>query len=171
MTFGLESSLPTPFSSAAVMIASKAQLAEVNRDELPLVGTLAGQFEINGIAEPLPLPVLLPGATSGGGGVRVIGLGPAAPPTTFWLCCVLAAPAKANCEPISRENDRLAATTRASISTCCDLRSSCRIRLSITGSVLGISRMIRVFERLSAIMSPRDERNFLRVAAMSVDLA
>ena len=30
-------------------------------------------------------PLLLPGATSGGGGVRVIGLGPAAPPTVLLL--------------------------------------------------------------------------------------
>ncbi len=41
--------------------------------------------------------------------------------------------AAASSVPISRENERLAATTRASISTCCDLRSSWRSRLSRTG--------------------------------------
>src|ERR1700722_5682317 len=117
MTLGFERRLPTPFSSAAVMTASRPKLAEVNRYEMPLVGTLAGRFEISGIAEPV-LPPVLPGATRGGGGVRVIGLGPAAPPTVLLLWAVEAAPAKANCEPISRENERFAATTRASISTC-----------------------------------------------------
>src|SRR5439155_6041074 len=51
-------------------------------------------------------------------------------------------PAKPSSVPMSWANERDAETTRASISTCCDLRSSCRIRLSITGIVIGISRMI-----------------------------
>ena len=55
-----------------------------------------------------------------------------------------------NCVPISRANEREACTTRASISTCCDFRSSWRSKLSILGIEEGISRMIRVFERMSA---------------------
>ena len=98
--------------------------------------------------------------------VRVTGLVPTAPCATP---SDIAATYKgtANCVPISRAKMRFAATTRASISTCCDLRSSWRRRLSITGKVPGMSRMIKVLERSSAMMSPREERNFFSVMAIS----
>ena len=91
------------------------------------------------------MPTMIGGAGKVGGKLRThVGLvpTPAVPPqdTTAHDCRQRQMP---NCVPISRENVRFAATTRASISTCCDFRSSCRIRLSSTGSVLGISRMIR----------------------------
>src|ERR1700719_486902 len=141
---------------------------------MPLVGAPTPKFVFRG-NEPLlvvvpPEPTITGGAGRGGK-LRTIGLVPTAPVPENRLRPLLLAAANANWVPISREKVRFAATTRASISTCCDLRSSCRIRLSRTGRTLGISRIIRVFERLSASTSPREERNFFSVVTRSDALA
>ena len=101
--------------------------------------------------------------------VRKIGLGPTVelPPNTLLPLEV----ANASCVPMSRAKERDAETTRASISTCCDLRSRLRIRLSMIGMTDGISRMISWFERSSYSMSPRELRNFLSVGASAAALA
>src|SRR5246127_5154370 len=137
---------------------------------MPLVGAPTPKFVLSG-NEPLvvlgpPEPTTTGGAGSGGK-LRITGLVPTPPVPDQMLRPLLLAAAKANWVPISREKLRFAATTRASISTCCDLRSSCRIRLSRTGRTLGISRIISVFERLSASTSPREERNFFSVVTRS----
>src|SRR5208282_5418860 len=174
ITFGLDRSLPTPLSSAAVIMRSNATFADEKEYWMPLVGEPTPRFVAKGIDPDVlddpPDPTTMGGAGRGGK-LRMTGLVPTpdVPPKTLLLLGFAAA--RPNCVPISREKERLAATTRASISTCRDFRSSWRIRLSITGIVLGTSRMIRVFERSSATRSPRDERNFLSVAASSVALA
>src|SRR5438477_7508146 len=108
---------------------------------MPLVGVPAARFVTNGIATFVAV-ALLPGTggwplTSAGDvdtpGMkgRNIGLTPTAelPPKTLLPVDV----AKASCVPISWAKERDADTTRASISTCCDLRSSCARKLSIVG--------------------------------------
>src|SRR5579864_4001982 len=99
MTFGFESSLPTPRFSAAVIIKSKAKFLLESAYSMPLVGTLAPRLVTRGIV--LPLALLLPPLLTTIGGVgkpgpRVIGLGPTpgVPPMTLWP--LLLAPAKAN---------------------------------------------------------------------------
>src|ERR1017187_8422160 len=112
ITLGFESNLPTPRSSAAVMIKSSAKFAELKEYEIPLVGAPVGKFDSKGMLpdegpELPPVPTIM-----GGAGVWVIGLVPtdSAPPRKL----VLPGFAKAmpNCVPISREKERFAATTR-----------------------------------------------------------
>src|ERR1700687_1592182 len=117
MTLGFERSLPTPLASAAVMKRSTAKLGERWPRNSPLVGAPAARLVFNG-------RLLVPAVVTKGGGVVATLLVPTAESPlkhdrTFVVC-----PAKPNCVPISKAKEREAATTRASISTCCDLRSS-----------------------------------------------
>src|SRR6202162_2760201 len=61
ITFGFESSLPTPLDSAALMMKSSAKFGELCAKEKPLVGVVAPRLVTSGIA-------VLPEATSGGAG-------------------------------------------------------------------------------------------------------
>src|SRR5919108_4052842 len=127
---------------------------------MPLVGVPAPRLVTNGIATSdawaLPFatggwPLMRAGAvdTPGMNG-RNIGLAPTAelPPNTLLPVDV----ANASCVPMSCAKERDADTTLASISTCCDLRSSCDLKLSMVGITEGMSRMIRVFEQSSERM-------------------
>src|ERR1700744_1715010 len=141
---------------------------------MPLVGAPTPKFVLSGKAPLVALGPPVPTTTGGagsGGKLRITGLVPTPPVPDQMLRPLLLAAAKANWVPISREKLRFAATTRASISTCCDLRSSWRMRLSKTGRTLGMSRIISVFDRASASTSPRDERNFLRVGTRDAAFA
>ena len=138
----------------------------------PLVGPTAPRFENSGIFTPWPaVGALLPiiGYSAPGVPNALIGEVPAAlaPPT--------AEPALPNpnpsCVPMSRAKLRVAATTRASISTSCVLRSSCVSRRSIGGIVEGMSLMITAFVRSSATTSPRELRNFLSIGITSFECA
>src|SRR5712692_5657891 len=126
MTLGFERSLPTPLASDAVMKKSTAKFGERCPRNNPLVGTPAPRLVFNG-------KLLVDPEVRNGGGVLVTVLVPTveSPPITDRPFVVR--PAKPNCVPISKAKDRDAETTRASISTCCDLRSRLRIRLSRTG--------------------------------------
>src|SRR5229473_2469868 len=138
---------------------------------MPLVGVPAPRFVTKGIWTAVAVAgVVLPGAGGKGGAPfvsagdvdtpgmngRNIGLTPTAelPPNILLPLEV----ANASCVPMSWAKERDADTTRASISTCCDLRSNWRIRLSITGIVDGMSRMMSWLERSSDRISPRELR-------------
>src|SRR6267378_7699859 len=164
MTLGFERSLPTPLASAAVMKKSTAKLGERWPRNSPLVGATAPRLVFNG-------RLLVPAEVKKGGGVLVTVLVPTAesPPRKDRPLVVL--PAKPNCVPISSAKERDAETTRASISTCCDLRSRLRIRLSIVGMVDGMSRMMSWFERSLNKISPRELRNFFSIGASADALA
>ena len=90
-----------------------------------------------------PLPVVGPFRTdTGGGGIPVPVVTPLPPTAGEPLNSerpLVVVPAKPSSVPMSCANERDAETTRASISTCCDLRSSWRIRLSIVGMTDGMS--------------------------------
>src|SRR5574337_98073 len=130
----------------------------------PLVGAPAARFETSGIA-------FVPATTRGGGGKPgppgaegLNGLGPTAEEPAKMERPLVDVVPNPNCEPMSRAKERDAATTPASIYTCCALRSSWRIRLSTAGSTEGMSRMMMVLERSSARISPRDDKNRFRVS-------
>src|SRR5579862_945094 len=104
---------------------------------MPLVGADAGKFDMSGIEPVVGFAVGL--TITGGtgrptvGGVavglpktRVIGLVPTAPVPPKILLRLTLAVAMPNCVPISLEKLRVAETMRASISTCCALRSRWR---------------------------------------------
>src|SRR5258708_278155 len=146
------------------MKKSTAKFGERGPRNSPLVGATAERKVFNGRL------LLLPDVKNGGGVVVTV-LVPTAesPPMTDRPFVVL--PAKPNCVPISKAKEREAATTRASISTCCDLRSRLRIRLSMIGMTDGMSRMISWFERSSNKISPRELRNFFNNGAIEAALA
>src|SRR5258708_39042069 len=152
----------------------KVALEKMNRTRL--AAARAAKFVTKGIVTETgdpgvctALPVTSAGELNGGVTVREIGLVPTAefPPNTLPPDCV----ENANSVPIFRAKEREAWTTRASISTCCDFRSSWRNKLSIFGIEEGMSLTISVFERASAKRSPRGVRNFLSVATMASALA
>src|ERR1700675_4704428 len=117
MTLGFESNLPTPLDSAAVIKKSMAKLGERCPKKTPLVGAPAPKLTFNG------RDVLLPEVKIGGVEFETL-LVPTveSPPNTDRPPVVV--PANPSCVPRSRAKEREAETTRASISTCCDLRSS-----------------------------------------------
>src|SRR5260370_8214029 len=156
MTWGFERSFPTPLAFDAVMKKSTAKFGERCPRNNPLVGAVAPRLVFNG-------RLLVLAEVRNGGGVLETVLVPTveSPPATDRPFVVR--PAKPNWVPISIAKDRDAATTRASISTCCDLRSRLRIRLSRIGMTEGMSRMMSWVERSSNRTSPLQLRNFLRV--------
>src|SRR5438477_8820984 len=83
---------------------------------------------IVGLLMVVPLPVfdvvLDVGDGAGGSPVVVNGLAPAVGAPVNIDRPPVVVPPKPSCVPISCANARVAATMRASISTCCDLRSS-----------------------------------------------
>ena len=89
----------------------------------------------SGIPLVMPLPVVPPVETElGDAGMPVPVVTPLPPTSGVPLKSErppVVVPAKPSSVPISWAKERDAETTRASISTCCDLRSSWRIRLSI----------------------------------------
>src|SRR5579871_5116408 len=109
------------------MNRSTAKFGERCPKYTPLVGTPAPRFTLNGkLGVDDPPDVLVGVAISGGCGKPVpvvIGLTPTSgePPNTVRPLVVV--PAKPHCTPMSCENERDAAITRASISTCWVLRS------------------------------------------------
>src|SRR6266576_4133565 len=115
MTLGFESSLPTPLASAAVMKRSTAKLGERCPRNSPLVGATAPRLVFSG-------RLLVPAAVTKGGGVVEPLLTPTAESPLNHDRPLVVCPAKPNCVPISNAKEREAETTRASISTCCDLR-------------------------------------------------
>src|SRR5690348_3676017 len=74
INFGFERSLPTPFSSAAVIIMSRAKFVDVKLYEIPLVGAAAGRFDISGICPDLAFELPVPTITGGGGSPGVGGV-------------------------------------------------------------------------------------------------
>src|ERR1700726_4313533 len=73
---GLESNLPTPLDSAAVIKKSSAKLADRKEYPMPDVGTPAPKLVTSGI--PVcgpPLAEFVGAAISGGGGVELTGPG------------------------------------------------------------------------------------------------
>src|SRR5260370_3223710 len=164
MTLGFERSFPAPLDSDGVMKKSTAKFGERCPRKNSLVGAVAPRLVFNG-------RLLVLAEVRNGGGVLETVLVPTveSPPATDRPFVVR--PAKPNWVPISIAKDRDAATTRASISTCCDLRSRLRIRLSRIGMTEGMSRMMSWFERSSNRTSPRELRNFLRIGANADALA
>src|SRR5580704_16876301 len=86
ITFGFEINLPTPRSSAAVMMASSAKLADWNAYVIPLVGVVAPKAVNSGrLPDGGTIEEVLPGVVtySGGAVMWLIGLDPTAdaPPT------------------------------------------------------------------------------------------
>src|SRR5438445_10485888 len=133
-----------------------AKLGERWPRNSPLVGAPAARLVFSG-------RLVVPTEVRNGGGVLVTLLVPTDESPPIIDRPLVVCPAKPNCVPISKAKERDAETTRASISTCCDLRSSWRIRLSRTGMTDGMSRMMIWFERSSYRISPRALRNFFSV--------
>src|SRR5579862_2703982 len=111
------------------MMKSRAKFGEACANIKLLLGALAGKFDSKGIE--LDPVVTRGGCKFAGRLLRSIGLellDNGFPPSTLALLGPLNAPVTPNCVPMSRAKLREACTTRASISTCCDRRSSWRIR-------------------------------------------
>src|SRR6266436_115197 len=96
MTFGLESSLPTPLASAAVIKKSTAKLGDRCASSRPLVGTPAPKLVTKGITGGVVLAM-------------VTGAGGLVPPKVLWPTVesppiisrpFSAVPANASCVPI-----------------------------------------------------------------------
>src|ERR1700722_3142732 len=160
MPFGSDNILPVPWFSIAVRMKSREKFLLVKRYVRPLEAAVAPRLVASGIATATGVKAPVAGGAGGapamragevdtpGKNKREIGLVPTAvaPPTTF----PLSPKAYASCVPSSRANERVVCTTRASISTCNDLRSIWRSRLSTFGIDEGMSLIIRVFDRTSA---------------------
>src|SRR5262249_37018907 len=128
-TRGFDSSLPTPLDSAALMKKSIAKFGDRCEKPKPLVGGApAAKLVTSGKPDETPLPAVTPPPTvTGAGGMPapvVTPLPPTAGEPENKERPPVVVPAKPSSVPMSLANERDAATTGASISTCCDLRSS-----------------------------------------------
>src|SRR5260370_41656659 len=174
MAWGLERNLERRWVCAAVMKKSTAKFGERSENPKAMVGEPADKNVVKGGPLVTPFPLVAPPLTqvNGDGGTPpVMPLQPtdASPPKRVRPPVMV--PAKPSSVPMSCAKERDAETTRASISTCCDLRSRLRIRLSMFGMTEGMSRMISWFERSSNKISPRELRNFFSVLAVGAALA
>ena len=154
-----------------VRMASMRMLLLEFWNPIPLVGLVTGRFENNGIwlmlvGEGAVFPIIVYSGLPPNVPIGEVPTLPA-PPT---VVVPLPHP-KPNWVPMSRAKLRVAATTRASISTSCVLRSSCASRRSTPGNTTGISSMISALVRSSAITSPRWVRNFLMIGTTSLECA
>src|SRR5271169_6591537 len=77
---GLESNLPTPFASAAVIKKSMAKFGDLCSKPKPLVGTPAPKLVASGSPVDGPPALLFVGATTRGGGGTVL-IAPGLTPT------------------------------------------------------------------------------------------
>src|SRR5437588_1056174 len=179
-TRGRERILINPRDSAAVSRISRRYVAPILNSERPLVGPVAPRFENNGI-EALVTGVGCPGVMTGaftpglvkyGGGKTYPGCSGLFPMAGAPLAEKTLLPhPNPTWVPISRAKLRVAATTRASISTSGVLRSSLPRSSSIFGITLGMSSIINALVRSSETTSPRDDRNFLMVGTTSLEWA
>src|SRR6266849_2768668 len=138
---GRERTFSKPRDSAIVSRKSSRTLLLKLMNWSALVGPVAPRFENSGI---VPGTVAL-WMYNGVSPETTLGVFPTAwsPPIAE---CPLPQP-KPSCVPMSRAKLRVAATTRASISTSCVLRSSCVSRRSTAGITEGISSMMSAFVR------------------------
>src|ERR1700730_7121814 len=119
--FGLESNLPTPFASAAVMNRSPAKFGDRCPKKKPLVGTPAPRLTLRGKPAVLVPDPEVGVPISGGCGMPVpvvTGLTPTLDGAPKIVRPLVVVPAKPHCTPMSCAKEREAELTRASISTC-----------------------------------------------------
>src|SRR5262249_57684630 len=112
MTSGLESSLPTPLASDAVIKKSTAKFGDRCPKNRPLVGTPAPRLTAKGspaLVDPLPPDPMTGGCGKADPVVTLLVPTVESPATAVRPCVVV--PAKPHCVPISCAKQRHAHTT------------------------------------------------------------